>query len=127
MRQWDVERCEAVFRDMTRRFFGRRHRLDKSIVANVRWFLQSWLSDGIYDVNELEAALKQHFGADSRLFNSNFMLPSGFKVGVTATNITDASPFIFTNYNGVGHRRKDCGYRLVRPRDTEEEPYIWQA
>ena len=34
---------------------------------------------------------------------------SGMKVGVTATTISDASSFVFSNYNGLGVRNKESG------------------
>ena len=34
---------------------------------------------------------------------------SGIKIGVTATTISDASFFVFFNYNGLGSRNKDSG------------------
>jgi len=34
---------------------------------------------------------------------------SEIKVGVIATNISDASSFIFSNYNGSSAQKKDCG------------------
>jgi len=34
---------------------------------------------------------------------------SDIKIGVTATTISDASFFVFFNYNGLGSRNKDSG------------------
>lgn len=106
--------------------------------------VQCWLSDGVYDVSALEEALSSHFGRSARLFDYVPMRPSGPKVAVTATNITDASPFVFSNYNGIEPLQRDCGksrapiplgatltnlvgYRHVRPDDVNDEPFVWQA
>ena len=35
----------------------------------------------------------------------------GTKIGVTASTILDASSYIFSNYNGLGRRTKECGMK----------------
>jgi len=66
------------------------------------------------------------------------------KFAVTATTISDASPYLFSNYNGIGKRQKNCGkttaflfprtddliligYKHVRPWRIEDEPFVWEA
>lgn len=66
-----------------------------------------WLSDGMYNVSLLESALKESFGANQRIFDS--ISSCRVRVGVTATIISDATPFIFSNYNGMGKRVRSCG------------------
>ena len=70
--------------------------------------LKCWLTDGYYNVDALEAAMKASFGPHERLFGTS-QSPYGTKIAVTATSISDASPFLFTNYNGQAARAKDCG------------------
>lgn len=37
---------------------------------------------------------------------------SGIKVEVTATEISNSFPFMFSNYNGIGARDGECGQSL---------------
>ena len=54
----------------------------------------------------LEDILKKHLGSQ-RLFDSAGPRPSGMKIAVTATTISDATLCLFSNYNGVGNYSKD--------------------
>ncbi|KAL8730663.1 MAG: hypothetical protein Q9181_004591 [Wetmoreana brouardii] len=83
-------------------------------------------SDGIYDVRALEKVLKDVFGAYERMFGS-VQVNLRTKIAVTATTISDASSFIFSNYNGVSARQDECGYKLPRPAETKDEPFTWEA
>lgn len=96
-----------MFDTLTRQLFATRLR-GGGCGIYVRRLLRCWLSDGYYDTAALEVALKQHFGDHQRMFGS---LPSAIatKAAVTATTISDASPVIISNYNGVGTRQPDCG------------------
>jgi hypothetical protein len=67
------------------------------------------VSDGYYDATELEAFLKQSFGSQKRLFDTPKFSFSGVKIGITATTISNATPVIFSNYNGEGSRNASCG------------------
>lgn len=69
--------------------------------------IKCWISNGRYNVNALEGFLKEHFG-NGRMFNQAKGV-SGTKVAVTATGISDAFPFVFSNYNGEGARDAECG------------------
>lgn len=77
-------------------------------------FIKCWISDGRYNVNALEDFLKEHFG-DGRMFDQAKGV-SGIKVGVTATGILNAFPFVFFNYNGIGARDAECGQSLPQRR-----------
>jgi len=83
-----------------------------------------WLSDGCYDAATLESYLKMVFGPDKRMFHPNSEA-AGTKVAVTATSISDASAFLFSNYNVDTHKK--CGYKHVRPVNVDEEPCVWEA
>ncbi len=60
-----------------------------------------WLSDGAYDPNIFEAYLKEIFGLTRRLFDTPRDLNSGPKFAVVTTSISDATPFLLQNYNGI--------------------------
>ena len=63
---------------------------------------------GCYDVEVFETLLKENFENQQRMFDSLQPNP-GVKVAVTATTISDAFPFVFSNYNGIGTRYPDSG------------------
>ena len=113
LRRWSVSQCVKVFDTLTQEFFQRAQKNGRNPFGFLRHVINCWLSDGCYDVVALEEALKQSFGHDSRMFDTPGAL-SGTKVAVTATNISDASPFIFSNYNGVTQRAANCGKTTSR-------------
>ena len=78
-------------------------------LARLRHYFRSWLSDGCYDDAPLEASPKGLFGIRRRLFDTNTSTISGSKVAVTATSISDASAFVFSDYRGSENRHKACG------------------
>ena len=80
----------------------------RGLLKRLRDLFRCWLSDGCYDVGALEHALKEVFGNTRRLFDTDPKGPSGQKVAVTATTLSDASTYIFSNYNG-NSREKGCG------------------
>ena len=92
----------------------------------------------------LEISLQETFGARRRMFDADPSAISGTKVGVTATTISDARTFLFSNYNGSAIRQSGCGkpyrirgwlsvkvddlgYKLIRPDNTDDEPLLWEA
>ena len=102
---WNVTYCTDLFDRLARQLFPRRNR---SICAQIRDFLACYLRDSRYDATPLELNLKDVFGHDP-LFGVVKDCPSGTKIGVTTTTISDATLCLFTNYNGVGCRHKDAG------------------
>ena len=67
--------------------------------AKLRRFFASYLADGQYDATFLEETLQNAYG-NGPLFDSVHLRPSGMKLAVTATTISDATLCLFTNYNG---------------------------
>ena len=68
--------------------------------------LASYFADGRYNATSVEKTLKKTFGSRP-LFDSTGIRPSGMKIAVTATTISDATLCIFSNYNGSGSYDKD--------------------
>lgn len=99
---------------------------DRGIFSRLRRILRSWYYDGCHDANILEASLKEHFGPDSRLFDY-FRGLTAIKVGVTGATIDDGSPILLTNYNGLTRCKENCGYKVVRPKEIEDEVRTWEA
>ncbi len=138
--QQEVLHCKKVFQTLTKKFFGQQQKGNR---ISLQRLLKSWVSDGVYDVKALEHALTEQFGSTSRMFDTPKSLVSGWRVAVTASSITDGSPYLFTNYNGEAPpRRKDngissffhkvvfrlivAGYGCIRP-DIEDETFVWQV
>lgn len=92
----------------TRKFFGMQIAKSSSFLTRLRNSLRCWLKDGQYDVLTLECLLKAIYGDETRLFDIDHNM-SGTKVAVTATTISNASTYIFSNYNGAQERNKTCG------------------
>ncbi|MCJ1473164.1 hypothetical protein MMC13_001815 [Lambiella insularis] len=123
---WNVPRCINLFDKLVKEFFQQQKQATPGFLNRCRYILRCWLSDGYYSVEALEKCLQDTFGMHRRMFDSLDVV-SGTKVAVTASTISNASCYVFSNYNGLGRREKDCGYRHLRPANIEDEPYIWQA
>ena len=65
----------------------------------MRGYIHTWLSDSYYNATALENYFKNIFGLTRRLIDLIASAYSGIKVAVTATNILDVVPFLFSNYN----------------------------
>lgn len=91
-----------------RDFFGIHITKGRGFLTHLRDLFRCWLSDGCYDISALETSLKDVFGDNRRLFDADQHGLSGQKVAVTATTLSDASTYIFSNYNGRV-REKGCG------------------
>ncbi|ERF68658.1 hypothetical protein EPUS_05719 [Endocarpon pusillum Z07020] len=124
---WDVKKCSATFDALARQVFGETWETQRTILGRAKELFSWWAADGKHDPNLLESTLQNHFGPTRRMFGSQHGRSSGPKVAVTATSISDATPFIFTNYNGVMDIPSDCGYRMIRPWKIDEEPFLWEA
>lgn len=109
VKDWNIHHCTDIFDKLTRKFFGLHLTKGRGFVTRLRDYFGCWLSDGCYDVVVLEELLKVGFGAEQRLFDVNQHHASGCKVAVTATTLSDASAYFFTNYNGGEAREKNCG------------------
>ena len=122
---WTVVRSIEQFRSMTKKVF-RKPYTDTSLLNRCRQYMKSFMSDGYYSIDALEECLQESYGQNQRMFDT----PRNrfhAKVAVTASNIAEASTFIFSNYNGVGEREMKCGYKHLRPENIDDEPFMWQA
>ena len=108
LRRWTVSHCVEVFDTLTKQFFQKGRRGARCSLGYLRNVIKCWLSDGCYNVLALEASLKDQFGHDRQMFDKPESI-SGMKVAVTATSISDATPFLFSNYNGLSIRATECG------------------
>ena len=113
LKQWDTHRCSQIFDSFTRDFFGVHLTKGRSFFTRMRDYFRCWLIDGCYDVGLLECTLKDVLGSQQRMFDTHESGISGCKVAVTATTISDASAFVFSNYNGDGTRERNCGKHIL--------------
>ncbi|KAL8939686.1 MAG: hypothetical protein Q9216_003226 [Gyalolechia sp. 2 TL-2023] len=127
LKHWTIDDCIKTFDTFTRQLFGVHLTKGRKIWTRLRDYFRCWLSDGCYDIDDLEALLKDVFGAEQRMFDADRAGIAGCKVAVTGTTISDATAFIFSNYNGHGKRGKTCDYKHVRPQRIEQEPFVWEA
>ena len=102
-----INECIETFKSLAQTLFSRSHSKG-NIFRFLRRLLKCWYFDGYYDSTILEEALRANLGFQSRMFEHRTH-PSSIKVGVTAATIGNSSPVVFTNYNGVGTRKEDCG------------------
>jgi len=100
---------------LSRQFFRSEQIAGQNVLRYLRHLLKCWFSDGYYDVRRLEASLKDNFGLNQRMFDYR-QTKSDTKIAVTATTISDATPYIFSNYNGTGQRQRDCGKTTLQKR-----------
>ena len=142
LQRWSVSKCVHVFDTLAKQFFKRRDRVSNNILRRFRSALRCWIADGCYEVSDLEANLRLQFGDHHKVFDYTHYL-ANTKVAVTATLVSDASPVIFSNYNGAGLRSEDCGtlrcpglkflltvgsgYKHFRPQNIEKEVCVWEA
>ena len=102
-----VPQCTRIFDSLARKLFERPQG-GRNIFKRLRNFFRGWYLDGHYDINILEKYLKTTLGSDHRMFGYQQGILAT-KVGVVAATIGKADPVIFTNYNGSGTRKVDCG------------------
>lgn len=100
-------------------------------------FLLSYFADGLYPPHHIEKALKEVFGAERGILDWSYATSTGTRVGLPVATI-DAKPScrLFTNYNGVGERKRGQGTISVlrwekanasdRPRGKSERR-AWQS
>ncbi len=107
LRRWTISHCVEVFDTLIKQFFQQRREGARYSLRYIRNVIKCWLSDDCYDVLALEASLRNQFEHDRRMFDK---LESVFemKIAVIATSISDATLFLFFNYNGTSFRAAAC-------------------
>jgi len=82
------------------------------ILTQVLQYFVSYLADGRYSAQNIEAALKEVFGVNRTVLDYSHATWTGTKVGLPVATV-DSNPScrVFTNYNGVGERAPDQGRR----------------
>jgi hypothetical protein len=116
--QWNIFHCNRAFESLALRCFNK----DSKLLGHIRTIIRYLFYDALYDESILEKALKEVFGNSRKLFDFVPNTISGTRVALTA--MSHDTRAIFTNYNGPSLQM--AGYTLIRPKDTKQEPFVWQ-
>ena len=127
LRGMPAPQCVHIFDALARKLFERPQG-PANIFKRLRLSLKGWYRDGHYDANALEDRLKKYLGVDDRMFGYHPQIIAT-KVGVIAATIHNASPVIFTNYNGSGARKEECGKgeSCAKRQSTEQEIRLYAS
>jgi hypothetical protein len=107
-----------MFPGMMDRVFKRRTSPRTPFVSRAFELAASYLGDGLYSADNVEAVLKDALGADKTIQDCSYATFTGTKVGLPAATVSRHPSYrVFTNYNGVGKRSHDDGESLV-PRSS---------
>ncbi|KAH8798354.1 hypothetical protein F5884DRAFT_870284 [Xylogone sp. PMI_703] len=92
------------------------------------WLLELLIScvEGLYPASNLEGELIKQFGAETTLMDRSAATEKGTKFAVTATGAHN-TPFLFSNYNGVGSRPPKLGYKHAYSDDPGNAIHNWEA
>ena len=92
------------------RTFKRRSSLNVPLLSRAFELAASYLADGLYSAQNLEAVLKDALGADKHILDLSHATATGTRVGLPVATVSRHPSYrVFTNYNGVGKRAGDRG------------------
>ncbi len=86
--------------------FFKKWKKSHTLLSYLHWVLKCWIFNSYYDVFTLETIFKECFDETQWMFDT-FSSVSEMKVGVTTITISDASFFVFFNYNELSVRNKE--------------------
>ena len=108
LKHWNTQNCSRIFDSFTRDFFDVHLTKDRDFFTRMRDYFRCWLIDDCYDVELLKSTLKNVFESQHRMFDTHEFGIFDCKVAGTAITISDASVFVFSNYNDDDTRKKNC-------------------
>jgi hypothetical protein len=133
---WSPKHCSTMFDRLSREIFGhKKTEMSPTAIAKRLW--RCWVNDKVHDPQAFETALQSIFGRESRLFGPLTKPQTGLKFAVVTSSISDATPFVLSNYNG--EKQHDTGnpsgcsiekvssYEVLRPEHSRDEPRLWEA
>ncbi|KAH7111753.1 hypothetical protein B0J11DRAFT_598320 [Dendryphion nanum] len=139
---WSIENSTDSFEKLSRLAFQQRKVSNLPFLPRILKLLLSYLADGIYPPKNIEAALKQVFGADRGILDHSHATTTGTRVGLPVATVDEKpSCRIFTNYNGVGERIKNQGMsknisqpsalikeadNIIKPKDGYGGVPVWE-
>jgi phage tail protein X len=107
---WSIDDSTDTFEKLAKLAFQRRKVLNLPFLPRILELLISYLADGIYPPGNIEAALKQVFGANRGILDYSHATTTGIRVGLPVATVDEKPSYrIFTNYNGVGERIREQG------------------
>jgi hypothetical protein len=119
---WPVDKCIQAFKSLVEPAFTLRRGQTLHVVRRIQLFVKH----SKYETKPLEAALKTVFGGNKPLFgwhNPNAEQP--LNTAVMATTSAGSRARLLANYNTrAGPKPK---YRRLRPYNSAEEIYSWEA
>ena len=106
---WSIEQSTKTFEELAKVAFKPRKVLNIPFLSRIHELLKTYLADGLYPAENIEAALKEVFGVDRSILDCSHATSIGTRVGLPVATIREPLSCIFTNYNGVGSREQDQG------------------
>ena len=105
---------------MMERVFKRRTSLDIPLLSRAVELTASYLADGLYPADNVEAVLKEALGTDKTILDGSYASLTGTKVGLPVATVSRHPSYrVFTNYNGVGTRGADQGESCLESARTK--------
>jgi hypothetical protein len=99
-----------------------------AIFAFPKWlkYLAGYISDSFYNSENLESTLRSAMDPTRKMFDVSLPGHAGCRVAITTSQTTDGKVCVFANYRGVGRREGKFSYRFIVPKDTNENPFLWE-
>ena len=107
-----IDEVEEVFEKLVKVAFKPRKVLYIPFISRIYELAKSYLADGLYLAENIEAVLKAVFGKDKSILDYLYITSIGARVGLPVAIIREPLSCIFTNYNGVRTRDEDQGKPL---------------
>ena len=107
-----------MFPGMMEQTFKRRVSFNIPFLSRAFELTASYLTDGLYSADNLEAILKDALGADKHVLDTSYATSTDTRVGLPVATVSRHPSYrVFTNYNGVGTRDHDMSEfsSLARP------------
>jgi hypothetical protein len=102
-----------VFEELASMAFQPRRLSSIPVISCIEKIIVSYLEDGWYSPEGLEAALRQVFGETMTMFDISYAAAIGAKIAVTVTT-TKNTDCLFTNYKKLSKRHEDLGTSALR-------------
>ncbi|KIW21912.1 uncharacterized protein PV07_12677 [Cladophialophora immunda] len=108
---WSIRHCQTLFQSVARNIFVRQVTRRPRVMPNVQQAVVNFLRETLYPAEVINRALQSAFGLATLLDDpTSFAARYGIKLGLTAATVGGPmQKILFTNYNGFGHRLKECG------------------
>lgn len=107
-----------MFPALMEQTFHRRVSLNIPFLSRAFELTASCLANELYSAKNLEAVLKNTFGADKHILEPSYATSTGTRVGLPVATVSRLPSYrIFTNYNGIGRRSYEMS-RFSRAKRT---------